>query len=72
LPPTPIANPGLASIRAALYPKEVDYLYFVSMNNGRHQFSTSLAEHSRAVGLYQKPLKKDKSASGAEPASSLD
>lgn len=70
LPPTPIANPGLASIRAALYPEKVDYLYFVSMNNGRHQFSSSLAEHSRAVSLYQKPLRKDRVGSSAHAASS--
>lgn len=72
LPPTPIANPGLASIRAALFPEQVGYLYFVSMNNGRHQFSVSLAEHSRAVRFYQKSLRKDKAASEAEAASSLD
>ncbi|UCE18014.1 MAG: endolytic transglycosylase MltG [Gemmatimonadota bacterium] len=48
LPPGPICNPGKASIEAALYPADVDYLYFVSEGNGRHIFSRSLEEHTRA------------------------
>ena len=48
LPPGPICNPGEAAIRAALYPADVDYLYFVSEGNGRHIFSRSLEEHVRA------------------------
>ena len=48
LPPGPICNPGQASIEAALYPADVDYLYFVSKGNGRHIFSRSLEEHVRA------------------------
>ncbi|MBN2466710.1 MAG: endolytic transglycosylase MltG [Deltaproteobacteria bacterium] len=54
LPPTPIANPGLASIQAVLYPDPVDYLYFVSKNNGTHYFSTTLAEHNEAVASYRR------------------
>ena len=54
LPPGPIANPGWDSIMAALHPASVPYLYFVSKNNGTHHFSTTLAEHSRAVYRYQK------------------
>lgn len=54
LPPGPIANPGLASIKAVLYPAETDYLYFVSKNDGTHYFSSSLEEHNRAVWKYQK------------------
>ena len=54
LPPGPIANPGLKSLVAALNPAPVHYLYFVSKNDGSHQFSASLAEHNRAVNQYQK------------------
>jgi UPF0755 protein len=49
LPPGPIANPGLSSIRAALYPAHTDYLYFVARNDGTHIFTHSFAEHERAI-----------------------
>jgi UPF0755 protein len=54
LPPTPIANPGADSIQSALYPADVDYLYFVSKNDGTHYFSATLAEHNRVVNKYQR------------------
>ncbi len=54
LPPGPISNPGKASLVAALFPAPVDYLYFVSKNNGTHQFSRTLAEHNAAVTKYQR------------------
>jgi len=53
LPPGPIGNPGAAALSAAVHPAATDYLYFVSMNNGRHFFSTNLREHNRAVQRYQ-------------------
>jgi UPF0755 protein len=54
LPPGPIANPGKASLIASVKPAEVDYLYFVSKNDGSHQFSSTLQEHNRWVLMYQK------------------
>ncbi len=54
LPPGPIANPGLESIKAVLYPADVDYLYFVAKNDGTHHFSKTLREHNRAVKKYQR------------------
>jgi UPF0755 protein len=45
LPPTPIGNPGLESLRAAVYPKETTYLYFLSDENGNTYFSETYAEH---------------------------
>jgi len=53
LPPGPIANPGRSSILAALYPAPVQYLYFVSRNDGSHYFSNTLKEHNEAVWRYQ-------------------
>jgi UPF0755 protein len=49
LPPGPIANPGPASIAAALSPAKTEYLYFVSNNDGTHTFSKTLSEHALAV-----------------------
>jgi UPF0755 protein len=54
LPPGPIASPGAESLFASLHPADTDYLYFVSMNTGRHHFSRSLDEHRRAVNRYQR------------------
>jgi len=54
LPPGPIANPGARSIQAALNPAPVSYLFFVSKNDGTHQFSATLGEHNHAVERYQK------------------
>ena len=53
LPPGPIANPGLKSIIAALYPATTSNLYFVSKQDGSHKFSATLNEHNRAVQKYQ-------------------
>lgn len=53
LPPGPIASPGTAALLAVAHPAAVDYLYFVSRGNGSHVFSTTLAEHNRAVRRYQ-------------------
>jgi UPF0755 protein len=53
LPAGPIANPGRASLEAALYPEHTDYIYFVSKKDSTHYFSTNLKEHNRAVKKYQ-------------------
>ena len=53
LPPGPICNPSVASIKAALQPANVPYLYFVSKNDGTHLFSETIEAHNRAVKTYQ-------------------
>jgi UPF0755 protein len=54
LPPGPISNPGRAALYAALNPADVDYLYFVSRNDGSHHFSRTYREHQNAVNRYQR------------------
>lgn len=56
LPPGPIANPGIASLKAALHPADADFLYFVAKadGSGSHQFSAQLMEHEKAVLVYRK------------------
>jgi len=56
LPPGPIANPGLASIRAALNPAGGDALYFVANNHHGHVFARTLAEHQRNVSRYRREV----------------
>lgn len=59
LPPGPIASPGKESLLAATQPAEVDYLYFVAKNDGRHQFSSNLKEHNKWVNVYQRNMMPD-------------
>ena len=53
LPPGPIANPGAASLRAALHPSDCDDLFFVSRNDGTHVFCPDLRCHEAAVQRWQ-------------------
>jgi UPF0755 protein len=60
LPPGPIAAPGLDSLEAAAHPADVDYLYFVSRNDGTHAFARTLDEHNRNVQKFQVQYFRDK------------
>jgi UPF0755 protein len=58
LPPGPISNPGVASLRAALRPAQTDYLYFVSDAAGHTRFSVDLKEHAEQVQAYREAEKR--------------
>jgi UPF0755 protein len=64
LPPGPIANPGLASLKAAGAPAATDYLYFVAKadGSGSHQFSKTIDEHNHAVKDYRRGTRKGETA----------
>jgi UPF0755 protein len=57
LPPTPIAMPGMASLRAAVNPEPTKALYFVARGDGTSEFSESIERHNRAVDKYQRKSK---------------
>jgi UPF0755 protein len=57
LPPGPISNPGVASLKAAMSPAKTDYLYFVSDASGHSRFSATLKEHAAQVQAYREAQK---------------
>jgi UPF0755 protein len=57
LPPGPICNPGIESIKAVLNPPDTDYIFFVATGNGGHNFSVTLDEHNRNVTTFRQVLK---------------
>jgi UPF0755 protein len=66
LPPGPIASPGRAALEAAAHPADVDFLYFVSRNDGSHVFAKTLDEHNRNVQKYQVQYFRDLRTTGRE------
>ena len=60
LPPGPINNPGIQSIKAALYPLETDYLFFVAQGDGSHKFTTNELDHEAAKRVYKINKRKNK------------
>jgi UPF0755 protein len=68
LPPGPICNPGIESIKAVLNPPSSDYLYFVADGKGGHVFAKTLDEHNRNVRLYKLELSKQRAAAKAAAA----
>lgn len=60
LPPTPIALPSVASIKAALHPNQTDSLYFVATGNGGHKFTSNLEDHNQAVQDYLRVMREKK------------
>lgn len=63
LPPTPICNPGLASLQAVLHPAETPYLYYVAEGDGSHLFAETFPEHQKNVKI-AKRIRREKRLQG--------
>ena len=70
LPPGPVANPGMASLRAAAQPANTKFLYFVARHDGSHAFAMTLEEHHRNVQIYQVQWFRDQRAANNAAATS--
>ena len=66
LPPTPICNPGLASIKAVLNPIKSEFLFFVASGNGDHVFTTNIKDHNTNVAHYRATIQSKQAAKAAE------
>ena len=53
LPPGPINNPGIESIKAAIFPEQTDYIFFVAQGDGSHTFTTNEKDHEKAKRIYK-------------------
>lgn len=62
LPPGPLNNPSVSSLRAAVNPDRHDFLYFVAMGDGSHHFSRTLSEHNRAARRYHELMRERRAA----------
>lgn len=69
LPPAPICNPGIASLKAVLNPLQTDYLFFVASGNGDHVFTSTIQDHNNYVARYRSLMRSKDQQSNNSPDS---